>query len=46
MRGWPGRAEARPVQFVAKNMRLDLRLMSEMITPGSRVLDIGSGDGT
>ncbi len=35
-----------PVQFVAKNMRLDLRLMSEMITPGSRVLDIGSGDGS
>ena len=27
-------------------MRLDLRLMSEMIEPGSRVLDIGSGDGT
>ena len=35
-----------PVQFVAKNMRLDLRLMSEMIVPGSRVLDIGSGDGS
>ena len=34
-----------PVQFVAKNMRLDLRLMSEMITPGSRVLDIGCGEG-
>ena len=35
-----------PVQQVAKNMRLDLQLMSEMIAPGSRVLDIGSGDGT
>ncbi len=35
-----------PVQYVAKNMRLDLRLMSEMIAPGSRVLDIGSGDGS
>ena len=35
-----------PVQYVAKNMRLDLRLMSEMISPGSRVLDIGSGDGS
>src|SRR5689334_16551973 len=27
-------------------MRLDLQLMSEMIEPRSRVLDIGSGDGT
>jgi methionine biosynthesis protein MetW len=35
-----------PVQYVAKNMRLDLQLMAEMIEPGSRVLDIGSGDGT
>ena len=35
-----------PVRQVAKNMRLDLQLMSEMIAPGSRVLDIGSGDGT
>ena len=26
-------------------MRIDLRLMSEMIAPRSRVLDIGSGDG-
>ena len=33
-----------PVQYVAKNMRLDLQLMSEMIAPNSRVLDIGSGD--
>ena len=35
-----------PVQYVAKNMRLDLRLIAEMIEPGSRVLDIGCGDGT
>ena len=35
-----------PVRFVAKNMRVDLRLMAEMIAPGSRVLDIGCGDGT
>ena len=35
-----------PVRFVAKNMRLDLRLIGDMIAPGSRVLDIGSGDGT
>ncbi len=34
-----------PVRYVAKNMRLDLRLIAEMIAPGSRVLDIGSGDG-
>jgi methionine biosynthesis protein MetW len=27
-------------------MRVDLRLIGEMIAPGSRVLDIGSGDGT
>ena len=35
-----------PVRYVAKNMRLDLRLIAEMIEPGTRVLDIGSGDGT
>ena len=35
-----------PVRFVAKNMRVDLRLIAEMIAPGSRVLDIGCGDGT
>ena len=27
-------------------MRVDLRLIAEMIAPGSRVLDIGSGDGS
>jgi methionine biosynthesis protein MetW len=34
-----------PVRYVAKNMRLDLRLIAEMIAPGTRVLDIGCGDG-
>ncbi len=34
-----------PIQYVAKNMRVDLRLIAEMITPGARVLDIGCGDG-
>ena len=41
-----GPAGSEPVKFVAKNMRLDLRLIAEMIEPGSRVLDIGSGDGS
>ncbi len=35
-----------PVRFVAKNLRVDLRLIAEMIAPGARVLDIGCGDGT
>jgi methionine biosynthesis protein MetW len=35
-----------PIRFVAKNMRVDLRLIAEMIAPGTRVLDIGSGDGS
>ena len=39
-------ARAEPVQYVAKNMRLDLRLIAEMIAPVTRVLDIGCGDGT
>ncbi len=34
-----------PVRMVAKNMRLDLRLIAEMVTPHARVLDIGCGDG-
>jgi methionine biosynthesis protein MetW len=34
-----------PVRYVAKNMRLDLRLIADMIAPESRVLDIGCGDG-
>ena len=33
------------IRFVAKNMRLDLRLIAEMIAPDARVLDIGCGDG-
>lgn len=39
-------ADAAGVRFVAKNMRLDLRLISEMIAPDARVLDIGCGDGS
>ncbi len=35
-----------PVRFVAKNLRVDLRLIAGMIAPGTRVLDIGCGDGT
>lgn len=34
------------VRYVAKNLRLDLRLIAGMIAPNSRVLDIGCGDGT
>ena len=33
------------IRYVAKNMRLDLRLIAEMIPPGAKVLDIGCGDG-
>jgi methionine biosynthesis protein MetW len=33
------------VRFVAKNMRVDLRLIADMIAENSRVLDIGCGDG-
>jgi methionine biosynthesis protein MetW len=35
-----------PIRFLSKNMRVDLALIAEMIAPGSRVLDIGCGDGT
>ncbi len=38
--------DAREIRFVAKNMRVDLRMIAEVIAPGSRVLDIGCGDGT
>ena len=27
-------------------MRVDLRFIAEMVAPGTRVLDIGSGDGS
>jgi methionine biosynthesis protein MetW len=36
---------AADIRFVAKNMRLDLRLIAAMVAPGARVLDIGCGDG-
>jgi methionine biosynthesis protein MetW len=35
-----------PVRFVAKNMRLDQRLIADMVAPHARVLDIGCGDGS
>lgn len=38
-------AAAEPIRYVAKNMRLDQRLIAEMVEAGSRVLDIGCGDG-
>ena len=37
---------AAPIRHIAKNMRVDQRLIAGMIAPGSRVLDIGCGDGT
>lgn len=37
--------DATPVRFVAKNMRVDLELIAGMVAPGTRVLDIGCGDG-
>jgi len=33
------------MKLIGKNVRLDLSLIADMIAPGSRVLDIGSGDG-
>jgi methionine biosynthesis protein MetW len=33
------------IRFVAKNMRVDLRLIADMVRPATRVLDIGCGDG-
>jgi methionine biosynthesis protein MetW len=40
-----GARSREPIRLVAKNMRLDQRLIADMIAPGARVLDIGSGDG-
>ncbi|MFT8247324.1 methionine biosynthesis protein MetW [Roseomonas sp. BN140053] len=34
-----------PVRYVAKNMRLELQLIADMIPRGAKVLDIGCGDG-
>ncbi len=34
-----------PIRHVAKNLRVDLRLIAEMVEPNARVLDIGCGDG-
>lgn len=34
------------VRHIARNMRVDLALIAGMIAPGSRVLDIGCGDGS
>jgi len=39
------RPKREPIRYVAKNMRLDLRLIAEMIPTGAKVLDIGCGDG-
>ena len=34
------------VRFLTKNMRVDLAVIAGMIEPGTRVLDIGCGDGS
>jgi len=34
-----------PIQYVAKNMRVDLHLIASMVGENARVLDIGCGDG-
>ena len=41
----PDTNPAPAIRYVAKNMRLDLRLIAEMIPQGATVLDIGCGDG-
>ena len=35
----------RPVAVTAKPIRVDLQVIADMVQPGSRVLDIGCGDG-
>ena len=42
----PDASDGNRVRYVAKNMRLDLRLIAEMIPAKTKVLDIGCGDGT
>ena len=42
----PDGSDSNGVRYVAKNMRLDLRLIAEMIPAKTKVLDIGCGDGT
>jgi methionine biosynthesis protein MetW len=37
---------AADIRATPKNLRLDQRLIADMVAPGSRVLDIGSSDGT
>jgi methionine biosynthesis protein MetW len=34
-----------PIQYIAKNMRVDLHLIAGMVGENARVLDIGCGDG-
>ncbi len=41
-----GLNRAEQIRFIGKNMRVDLRLIAEMIEPRTRVLDIGCGDGS
>ena len=42
----PGTAVKEREKATPRNLRMDLTLIAGMIAPGSRVLDIGSGDGT
>jgi methionine biosynthesis protein MetW len=39
-------AQAADIRATPKTLRLDQRLIADMVAPGSRVLDIGSSDGT
>ena len=36
----------RPVVSVPDSIRVDLQLIASLIRPGSRVLDVGCGDGS
>ena len=47
--GWPGHERQRSASGRARRprrARVDLLLIADMVAPGSRVLDIGCGDGT